>query len=55
MPISQLADHLTALGSQVTSGNLAGIGSVETLVSGLRPAATSAGLPVKETTNTTGT
>jgi hypothetical protein len=53
-PISQLADHLTALGSQVTSGNLAGIGSVETLVSGLMSAATSAGLPVKETANTTG-
>jgi hypothetical protein len=53
-PISQLADHLSALSSQVTSGNLAGIGSREPLVSGLMSAATSAGIPVKETTNTTG-
>lgn len=53
-PIGQLADQLSALSSQVTSGNLAGITSVEPLVSGLMSAATSAGIPVKETTDTTG-
>ena len=53
-PIGQLANQLSALSSEVTSGNLAGITSVEPLVSGLMSAATSAGIPVKETTDTTG-
>ena len=51
-PLQSLGGEVSKLKSDVLSGNLGAIGSVEGLVSGLVSTATSSGLPVTETTDT---
>ncbi len=53
-PMADLATHLSALKSDLASGNLGTIDSAGSVVSGLLAKATSSGLHVTETTNTAG-
>jgi hypothetical protein len=53
-PMADLSTQLSALKDEVSSGNLRGIDSAGSLVSGLLAKATSTGLSVTETTNTAG-
>ena len=50
-PMADLATHLSALTHEVTLGNVAGIESAGTLVSGLLSQASSSGLNITETTD----
>jgi hypothetical protein len=54
-PMTDLEGRLAALKGEVSVGNIASIGSIEPVVSGLLTKATSNGLPVTETTNSAGT
>lgn len=54
-PMTDLATHLSALKSDLASGNLGAVDSAGSVVSGLLAKTTSTGLHVTETTNTAGT